>query len=142
MTGQTTPVAGAGEAGSKLRTALVSVTAAALLVALKLGTGLLTGSLGLISACVETSGDVVAGVPEGDAVAALVVAAIIFVAVVRLVGENAAALMDRAPVQARTAAEDALGRLRPDVEVRRLRLRESAGQVFADVTVALPPATA
>ena len=44
------------------RTALVSVFAAAALVALKLGTGLLTGSLGLVSAGIESSGDVVAAV--------------------------------------------------------------------------------
>src|SRR5271154_7618619 len=41
-------------------TALVSIAAASLLVALKLGVGLLAGSLGLISAGVESSGDVVA----------------------------------------------------------------------------------
>src|SRR5436190_4034033 len=44
------------------RTALMSVFAAAALVVLKLGTGLLTGSLGLVSAGIESSGDVVAAV--------------------------------------------------------------------------------
>src|SRR3954447_5683932 len=44
------------------RTAVVSIAAATLLVALKLGTGLLTGSLGLISAGIESSGDVIAAV--------------------------------------------------------------------------------
>src|SRR4051794_35339350 len=43
-------------------TALVSIAAAAFLVVLKLGTGIATGSLGLISAGVESSGDVVAAV--------------------------------------------------------------------------------
>ena len=38
----------------------MSVFAAAALVVLKLGTGLLTGSLGLVSAGIESSGDVVA----------------------------------------------------------------------------------
>src|ERR1700681_4653674 len=42
------------------RTTLVSVAAAALLVALKLGVGVLTASLGLISAGIESSGDVIA----------------------------------------------------------------------------------
>src|SRR5580704_6511387 len=42
------------------RTTLVSIAAAALLVALKLGVGLATGSLGLISTGIESSGDVVA----------------------------------------------------------------------------------
>lgn len=44
------------------RTALMSVGAAAVLVALKLGTGIAAGSLGLVSAGVESSGDVVAAV--------------------------------------------------------------------------------
>src|SRR5438105_3926700 len=48
--------------GGQQRTALVSVLAAAALVALKLGTGLLTGSLGLVSAGIESSGDVLAAV--------------------------------------------------------------------------------
>src|ERR1700682_5578923 len=42
------------------RTTLVSVAAAAMLVALKLGVGVLTGSLGLISSGIESSGDVIA----------------------------------------------------------------------------------
>src|SRR6478672_2034981 len=44
------------------RTTLVSIAAAGLLVALKLGVGLATGSLGLISTGIESSGDVVAAV--------------------------------------------------------------------------------
>src|ERR1700742_4085936 len=44
------------------RTTLVSIAAASLLVALKLGVGLATGSLGLISTGIESSGDVVAAV--------------------------------------------------------------------------------
>jgi divalent metal cation (Fe/Co/Zn/Cd) transporter len=39
---------------------VLSVFAAGALVVLKLGTGLLTGSLGLVSAGIESSGDVVA----------------------------------------------------------------------------------
>jgi cation diffusion facilitator family transporter len=42
------------------RTALMSIVAAGVLVVLKLGTGLATGSLALISAGIESSGDVVA----------------------------------------------------------------------------------
>src|SRR6267154_5623588 len=44
------------------RTTLVSVGAAALLIALKLGVGLATGSLGLISAGIESSGDLIAAI--------------------------------------------------------------------------------
>src|ERR1700682_4327744 len=51
----------AGEGGlTPRRTTLVSIAAAAILVALKLGVGLLTGSLGLISTGIESSGDVIA----------------------------------------------------------------------------------
>src|SRR5271155_5983395 len=42
------------------RTTLVSIAAAGLLVALKLGVGVATGSLGLISIGIESSGDVIA----------------------------------------------------------------------------------
>src|ERR1700692_540136 len=58
-------MASAGERHETLtprRTTLVSIAAASLLVALKLGVGLATGSLGLISAGIESSGDVVAAV--------------------------------------------------------------------------------
>src|SRR6202790_796239 len=44
------------------RTTLVSVVAAAFLIALKLGVGLATGSLGLISAGIESSGDLIAAI--------------------------------------------------------------------------------
>src|SRR6059058_2096053 len=43
-------------------TALASIAAAAFLVVLKLGTGIATGSLGLVSAGIESSGDVLAAV--------------------------------------------------------------------------------
>ena len=63
----TTPTDGSPEmvaerTSGQSRTALVSIAAAALLVALKLGTGIVAGSLGLVSAGVESSGDVVAAV--------------------------------------------------------------------------------
>src|SRR6202011_4626581 len=51
---------GSEQALTQQRTTLVSIAAAALLVALKLGVGLATGSLGLVSAGIESSGDVVA----------------------------------------------------------------------------------
>jgi cation diffusion facilitator family transporter len=46
----------------KQRTTLVSIAAAGLLVILKLGVGLIAGSLALISAGVESSGDVIAAI--------------------------------------------------------------------------------
>jgi cation diffusion facilitator family transporter len=254
----------AGDAAGQQRTAIVSIVAATLLVALKLGTGLLTGSLALVSAGIESSGDVVAavvtffairvggrpadpehpyghrrvenlsalaeaailiaggtvvvveaitrlahggealhpawyvfvvivvaiavdlsrvlvslrtarrygsaalrsnafhfagdmagsiavlaglaavsaGFEQGDAVAALVVAAIIFAAAIRLVFENALVLMDTAPAAAQATARAAITGLGSDIEVHRLRLRESAGRYFADVVVSVPPGRA
>ena len=46
----------------KQRTTLVSIAAASLLVVLKLGVGLIAGSLALISAGIESSGDVIAAI--------------------------------------------------------------------------------
>src|SRR6185312_10335616 len=83
-----------------------------------------------------------AGFAQGDAVAALVVAAIICAAAVRLIGENANVLMDRTPAEAREAAERAIAELGADIELSRLRLRESAGRYFADVVVTVPPGQA
>src|SRR3954447_25934802 len=48
----------AGRLSGQQRTALMSIGAAAALVALKLGTGLAAGSLGLISAGIEAAGGV------------------------------------------------------------------------------------
>ena len=83
-----------------------------------------------------------AGFARGDASAALVIAAIILATAVRLIAENANVLMDRTPAEAREAAERALARLEPDIELVRLRLRESAGRYFADVIVAVAPGAA
>jgi cation diffusion facilitator family transporter len=83
-----------------------------------------------------------AGYDHGDALAALVVGILIFGAVVRLVRENARVLMDRTPEDARTSAREALEALEPEVELRRLRLRESGGRYFADVVVAVTPGAA
>lgn len=251
-------------AGTQSRTTLVSVAAAALLMAVKLVTGVLTGSLGLVSAGVESSGDVVAaiftffavriggrpadrdhpyghrraenlgalgeagiltigglfvaseaikrladggtkpdtgwyvfaviafavavdltrtlaslraarrfaspalnsnafhfaadmvgsvavlvglivaraGFPRGDAIAALLVAALVFTAAGRLIAVNARALMDTASPEATSAAERAVRALAPEIQLGRLRLRESAGRYFADVAVTVPPGKA
>jgi len=83
-----------------------------------------------------------AGFAHGDALAALVIAAIIFGAAAKLIAENANVLMDRAPAPAREAAERAIAGLEPDVELGRLRLRESGGRYFADVVVAVAPGQA
>ncbi len=83
-----------------------------------------------------------AGFAQGDASAALVIAAIILATAARLIADNANVLMDRTPAEAREAAERALARLEPDIELVRLRLRESAGRYFADVIAAVAPGAA
>jgi cation diffusion facilitator family transporter len=83
-----------------------------------------------------------AGFAQGDSIAALMVAAIICAAAVRLIAENANVLMDRTPAEAREAAERAIADLGANVELSRLRLRESAGRYFADVVVTVPPGQA
>ena len=83
-----------------------------------------------------------AGFQDGDAIAALIVAVIIFAAAGRLVLENSQVLMDGAPPAAQAAARKAIAALAPEIELDRLRLRESAGRYFADVVVAVPPGRA
>jgi cation diffusion facilitator family transporter len=83
-----------------------------------------------------------AGFAQGDATAALLVAAIICAGAVHLISENANVLMDRTPEEARQAAEQAIAELGADIELSRLRLRESAGRYFADVVVTAPPGQA
>src|SRR5580704_13192906 len=53
---------GGTERGDASKATLFSIAAATTLVALKLGVGIAAGSLGLISAGIESSGDVVAAI--------------------------------------------------------------------------------
>ena len=80
--------------------------------------------------------------PAGDAIAALVVACIIFAAAGRLIYENARVLMDTVPSDAQARAEQAINGLGEAVDLRRLRLRESGGHYFADAVVTVPPGQA
>jgi cation diffusion facilitator family transporter len=100
--------------------------------------GDMAGSLAVLAGLLAVRG----GFAQGDSIAALVVAAIIFLAAARLIGENANVLMDRTPAEAREAAERAISDLGADIELSRLRLRESAGRYFADVVVTVPPGQA
>jgi cation diffusion facilitator family transporter len=100
--------------------------------------GDMVGSLAVLAGLLAVE----AGLAQGDSIAALLVAAIIFVAAIRLIAVNANVLMDRTPAQASGAAEGAIADLGEDIELRRLRLRESAGRYFADVVVSVPPGQA
>ena len=83
-----------------------------------------------------------AGVPEGDSVAALFVAALVVAAAWRLIRRNVDVLMDNAPADAVEAAQVAIERLEPPVVLRRLRLRQAAGRTFADVVIGVSPGAA
>ena len=83
-----------------------------------------------------------AGFPEGDSIAALVVAVLVVVAALRLIRRNVDVLMDRAPADAVDAAREAIEALDPPVVLRRLRLRQAAGRAFADVVIGVSPGAA
>jgi cation diffusion facilitator family transporter len=97
--------------------------------------GDMAGSLAVLAGLIA----VAAGFEAGDAVAALVVACIIFAAAGRLIYENARVLMDTAPTDAQARAEQAINELGEAIDLRRLRLRESGGHYFADAVVTVPP---
>lgn len=83
-----------------------------------------------------------AGWPAGDSIAALFVAGLVVFAGVQLIRSNISVLMDRAPANAVTIARDAIDALEPPVELRRLRLREGGGRLFADVVIGVSPGAA
>jgi cation diffusion facilitator family transporter len=78
------------------------------------------------------------GYPKADSIAALFVACIVLVAAVRLMRGNVDVLMDLVPTDAETAARQAIAGLEPAVELRRLRMRQAGGRVFADVVIGVP----
>jgi cation diffusion facilitator family transporter len=100
--------------------------------------GDMAGSVAVLAGLVAVH----AGFPQGDAIAALVVAAVIFSAAGRLILENARVLMDTTPAEAHARAYAAISDLGDRVELRRLRVRESGGHYFADAVVEVPPGQA
>lgn len=80
-----------------------------------------------------------AGRPEADAVAALIVAALVIVAAVRLMRRNVGVLMDAAPAEAEAAARAAILAAEPELELRRLRVRAAAGRHFVEAVVGYRP---
>ena len=83
-----------------------------------------------------------AGYHWADSAAALFVAVLVLVAAGRLMRLNIDVLMDRVPPEAQEAALAAIASLEPRVELRRLRMRQAAGQQFADVVIGVPPGAA
>ncbi len=77
-----------------------------------------------------------AGIERADAVGALVVAAAVAVAAYRLGKTSVDVLMDRAPEAPLEAISEAASRPAGVTETRRVRVRGTGEQLFADVTVA------
>lgn len=75
------------------------------------------------------------GHTKADSIAALIVAGMVLVAAVRLMRGNVDVLMDRVPADAEQAARAAIAHIEPPVELRRLRMRQAGGRVFADVVI-------
>jgi cation diffusion facilitator family transporter len=76
-----------------------------------------------------------AGHQAADSIAALFVAALVLIAAARLMRRNVDVLMDRAPADSEEAARQAIVGVEPPVQLRRLRMRQAAGRVFADVVI-------
>lgn len=85
---------------------------------------------------------VASGYARADSLAALFVAVLVLLAAARLIRTNADVLMDRTPALAHEAAREAIAAVDPPVELRRLRVRQSAGRHFADVVIGVPPGAA
>jgi cation diffusion facilitator family transporter len=83
-----------------------------------------------------------AGYHWADSAAALFVAGLVLLAAGRLMRLNVDVLMDRVPPEAQEAALRAIASLEPDIELRRLRMRQAAGRQFADVVIGVPPGAA
>ena len=98
----------------------------------------LAGTIAVLAGLIVAS----AGYPGGDSVAALFVAGLVLVAATRLMRRNVDVLMDRAPADAVQAAREAIERIEPPVEIRRLRLRQAGGRAFVDVVIAVSPEAA
>lgn len=82
------------------------------------------------------------GMAHADALAALVVAGLVLVAAVRLAVSAIDQLMDRTSAADLSRAEATVQALTPQVQLERLRLRETAGRYFADVVITVAPTAA
>ncbi|HEX5504793.1 MAG TPA: cation diffusion facilitator family transporter [Thermomicrobiales bacterium] len=113
--------------------------------ALNFKTDMLSSAVVLVALLVlvigrRTGWDAGGWLPKADALAALVVAAIVLTLAGRMLREAVDVLLDRAPEE-RAGPLVAATRGVPGVlDLRRLRLRQSGNHVFADVTIAVPRA--
>ena len=73
--------------------------------------------------------------PDADSLAALFVAGLVLLAAGRLIRRNVDVLMDRAPAMRTRRPPGDRRAGSPDVDLRRLRLRQAAGAHFADVVI-------
>ncbi len=96
------------------------------------------GTLAVLAGLIAAS----AGFPAGDSIAALFVSGLVVAAATRLAGRNVDVLMDRSPEDDTRIARQAIARLQPPVELRRLRLRRAGGEHFADVVIGVAPGAA
>jgi cation diffusion facilitator family transporter len=98
----------------------------------------LAGTIAVLAGLVAAA----AGMPGGDSIAALFVAALVLLAAARLIRRNVDVLMDRAPAAAEEAARAAIVGLEPPVELSRLRLRQAGARHFVDVVISVSPGSA
>jgi cation diffusion facilitator family transporter len=91
----------------------------------------LAGSLAVLVGLVF----VALGHPGADAIAALFVAALVVIAALRLARQSVDVLMDRASHEAEQQILDALARIDPPPEPRRVRVRHAAGRYFVDLVI-------
>jgi cation diffusion facilitator family transporter len=82
------------------------------------------------------------GYHHADSVAALFVAALVLAGAARLMRTNVDVLMDRVPIEAEAAARAAIAGISPEIDLKRLRMREAGGRQFADVVIGVSPAAA
>lgn len=98
--------------------------------ALHFGSDLL-GSLAVLVGLIFVS----AGYHSADAIAALVVAAMVIIAALRLARQSVDVLMDRSDAASDQAIEKALAAVDDRFQVRRVRARHAAGKHFVDLVV-------
>lgn len=91
----------------------------------------------LIGLLLVSSGD-----HNADAIAALLVAALVLFSAGRLMRRNVQVLMDSAPAgRAQQSAREAIEGVQGAMSLRRLRMREAGGRHFADVIITVPADT-